>query len=107
MVAAVEQRLAERGWEDGSNIKIEYRRGGGDIPQTMKFATEFVQQGVNVIVTSAFGVVDAKRATSTIPIVSAAYGDAVADGTVKRLARPCGNDLPSSLVYSAANALNC
>jgi putative ABC transport system substrate-binding protein len=46
---------------------------------------------VNVIVTSAFGVVAAKRATSTIPIVSAAYGDAVADGTVKSLARPGGN----------------
>jgi putative ABC transport system substrate-binding protein len=90
-VAAFTQRLSELGWTDGRNIKIEYRWAAGDIPQTTKFATEFVQRGVNVIVTSAFGVVAAKEATSTIPIVSAAYGDAVADGTVKSLARPGGN----------------
>ena len=33
----------------------------------------------------------AKEATSTIPIVSAAYGDAVASGIVKSLSRPGGN----------------
>ena len=33
----------------------------------------------------------AKEATSTIPIVSAAFGDAVANGIVKSLARPGGN----------------
>jgi putative ABC transport system substrate-binding protein len=36
-------------------------------------------------------VVAAKQATSTIPIVSAAFGDAVANGIVKSLARPGGN----------------
>ena len=90
-VAAFTQRLSELGWTDGRNIKIEYRWAAGDVPQTTKFATEFVQQKVDVIVTSAFGVVAAKEATSTIPIVSAAYGDAVANGIVKSLARPGGN----------------
>ncbi len=46
---------------------------------------------MDVIVTSAFGVVAARQATSTIPIVSAAFGDAVAAGIVKSLARPGGN----------------
>src|SRR5450755_3082956 len=87
-VAAFTQRLSELGWTDGRNIKIEYRWAAGDIPQTTKFATEFVQQKVDVIVTSAFGVVAAKEATSTIPIVFAAFGDAVATGIVKSLARP-------------------
>jgi putative tryptophan/tyrosine transport system substrate-binding protein len=90
-VAAFTQRLSELGWTDGRNIKIEYRWAAGDIPQTTKFATEFVQQKVDVIVTSAFGIVAAKDATLTIPIVSAAFGDLVAQGIVKTLARPGGN----------------
>jgi putative ABC transport system substrate-binding protein len=90
-VAAFAQRLSELGWKDGRNIKIEYRWAAGDIRQTTEFAEQFVQQKVDVIVTSAYGVVAAKEATPTIPIVSAAYGDAVADGIVKSLARPGGN----------------
>jgi putative tryptophan/tyrosine transport system substrate-binding protein len=90
-IAAFTRRLSELGWTDGRNIKIEYRWAAGDVPQTTKFAAEFVQEKVDVIVTSAFGVVAAKEATSTIPIVSAAYGDAVAHGIVKSLARPGGN----------------
>ena len=90
-VAVFTQRLSELGWTDGRNIKIEYRWAAGDIRQTTAFVAEFVQQKVDVIVTSAFGVLAAKEATSTIPIVSAAYGDAVASGIIKSLARPGGN----------------
>jgi putative ABC transport system substrate-binding protein len=50
-----------------------------------------VQHKVDIIVTSAYGVVAAKQATSSIPIVFAAYGDAVANGIVESLARPGGN----------------
>ena len=90
-ITAFTQRLSELGWTDGRNIKIAYRWAAGDIRQTREFVAEFVQQKVDVIVTSAFGVRAAKEATSTIPIVSAAYGDAVAGGIVKSLARPGGN----------------
>lgn len=87
-VAAFTQRLSELGWTDGRNVKIEYRWAAGDIRQTTDFAAEFVQQKVDLIVTSASGVVAAKQATSTIPIVFAAYGDAVANGIVGSLAPP-------------------
>jgi putative ABC transport system substrate-binding protein len=90
-VAAFAHRLSELGWTDGRNIKIEYRWAAGDIPRTTTFANEFVQQRVDVIVTSAFGIDAATEATSTIPIVSAAFGDLVAKGIVKSLARPGGN----------------
>src|SRR3954451_22442134 len=68
-VAAFTKRLSELGWMDGRNIKIEYRWAAGDIQQTKDFATEFVQQKVNVIVTSAAGVPVARQATSVIPII--------------------------------------
>jgi putative ABC transport system substrate-binding protein len=90
-VAAFAQRLSELGWTDRRNVKIEYRWAAGDVQQTIQFAAEFVQQRTDVIVTSAFGVQAAKEATSTIPIVSAAFGDVVAAGLVKSLARPGGN----------------
>jgi putative ABC transport system substrate-binding protein len=90
-IAAFARRLSELGWIDGRNIKIEYRWAAGDDRQTKEFAAEFVQQKVDIIVTSAFGVFAAKEATSTIPIVSAAYGDLVAVGIAKSLARPAGN----------------
>ncbi|TMJ51829.1 MAG: ABC transporter substrate-binding protein [Alphaproteobacteria bacterium] len=90
-ITAFTQRLSELGWTDGRNIKIDYRWAAGDIRQTREFVAEFVQQKVDVIVTSAFGVRAAKEATSAIPIVSAAFGDAVAGGIVKSLARPGGN----------------
>jgi len=90
-VKAFAQRLSELGWTDGRNVKIEYRWAAGDPSQTRTFAAEFVQQKVDVIVASAYGVEAAKEATSTIPIVSAAFGDAVTSGLVASLARPGGN----------------
>jgi len=90
-VTAFVERLAKLGWVDGRNIRIEYRWAAGDVRQTIEFATEFVQQKVDVIVTSSYGVLAAKQATSSIPIVFAAYSDAVANGIVESLARPGGN----------------
>jgi len=90
-VAAFAQRLAELGWTEGRNVKIEYRWAAGDTQQMVHFAAEFAEQKVDVIVTSAYGVVAAKQATSVIPIVFAAYGDPVLSGLVESLARPGGN----------------
>ena len=85
------QRLSELGWTEGRNLTIEYRWAAGDSQQTAAIAADFVRRKVDVIVTSAYGTVAAKQATSTIPIVFAAYGDPVAAGLVENLARPGGN----------------
>jgi len=90
-VTAFVERLSKLGWTDGRNVKIEYRWAAGDVQRIAEFAAEFVRLKVDVIVTSAYGVVAAKQATSSIPIVFAAYGDAVANGIVASLARPGGN----------------
>jgi putative ABC transport system substrate-binding protein len=90
-VAAFAKRLAELGWTEGRNVTIEYRWAGGDDRRMADFIAEFVQRKVDVIVSSANGVNFARRATSSIPIVFAAFNDPVASGLAESLARPGGN----------------
>jgi putative tryptophan/tyrosine transport system substrate-binding protein len=90
-VAGYAKRLSELGWTDGRNVTIEYRWAAGDNQRMAEFAAEFVQRKVDVIVTSANGVSLARQATSSIPIVFAAYSDPMASGLVESLARPGGN----------------
>jgi putative ABC transport system substrate-binding protein len=90
-VAGFAKRLSELGWTDGRNVTIEYRWAAGENQQMVKFAAEFVQRKVDVIVTSANGVRVARQATSQIPIVFAAFSDPVATGLIESLARPGGN----------------
>jgi putative tryptophan/tyrosine transport system substrate-binding protein len=90
-VAAFAQRMSELGWTESRNVTIDYRWAGGDNQRMTEFAADFVQHKVNVIVSSANGVTIARQATSSIPIVFAAYSDPVASGLVETLARPGGN----------------
>ena len=64
----------------------------GDTPGT-RLAAELVRLKVDVVVAAnAAALSSLKRATTTIPIVVAAYGgDLVADGIVASFARPGGN----------------
>jgi putative tryptophan/tyrosine transport system substrate-binding protein len=90
-VAAYAQRLSELGWTEGRNVTIEYRWAAGDNQRMVEFAAEFVQRKVDVIVSSANGVLIARKATSSIPIVFAAFSDPVATGLAESLSRPGGN----------------
>jgi putative ABC transport system substrate-binding protein len=90
-VAAYAQRLSELGWTEGRNLTIEYRWASGDNQRMVEFAAEFVQRKVDVIVSSAYGVLIARQATPNIPIVFAALSDPVALGLAESLSRPGGN----------------
>jgi putative ABC transport system substrate-binding protein len=91
-VGAFVQRLRELGWIDGHNIAIEYRWGEGRDDLYAAFAAEFIQRGVDVIVTGGTTpTMSVKKATSTIPIVFASAGDPVQTGLVASLAHPGGN----------------
>ena len=90
-VAAFAQRMSELGWTEGRNITFEYRWAVGDNQRMTEIAAEFVQRKVDAIVSSANGVNVARQATSSIPIVFAAYSDPVASGLTESLARPGGN----------------
>jgi putative tryptophan/tyrosine transport system substrate-binding protein len=90
-VSAFVRRLSELGWIEGRTVAIEHRWAEGRNERMAEFAAEFVRLKVDVIVTSGYGAVAARQATSIVPIVFAAYGDPVADGIVASLARPGAN----------------
>src|SRR5262249_50015038 len=90
-VAAFVQRLHELGWVEGRNVAIEYRWAEGRSERFAEIAAEFVRLKVDVIVTVGGAVLDAKRATSVIPIVFAVASNPVGGGLVASLARPAGN----------------
>ena len=89
---AFRQGLRELGYIDGKNISIERRYAEGKRDRFPRLAAELVELKVDVILTAGeFGVMAAKNATSTIPIVFAVTEDAVESGLVSSLARPGGN----------------
>ena len=84
--------LRDFGYMEGKNIVIEYRWAEGNYARLPELAAELVRSKVDVIVTHGTpGTRAAKGATTTIPIVMAISGDAVATGLVVSLPRPGGN----------------
>lgn len=98
--------LAEGGYRDGKNVSIEFRSAEGQDDRLSALAVQFVQQPVNVIVTTGTktSALAAKNATSTIPIVFLIGSDPVAEGLVASLARPGGNLTGVTLLSADLNA---
>jgi putative ABC transport system substrate-binding protein len=91
-LSAFTQALAGLGWTDGRNVRIDLRRGGGDINRSRAFAQELVGLQPDIIVTAGTpATVAVQRETRTIPIVFAGVTDPVAQRIVVRLDRPTGN----------------
>jgi putative ABC transport system substrate-binding protein len=91
-VSAFAQALADVGWTDGRNVRIDLRWGGGDANRMRALAQELVGLQPDVILAnSAAATAALQRETRTIPIVFASAGDPVAIGIVPRLDRPGGN----------------
>ena len=89
---ALRAGLAALGYLDGYGTVIEIRSADGKSERLPQLATELVGLNVDVIVAAGTPAIRAcKQATSTIPIVIAAVGDAVGGGLVANLARPGGN----------------
>jgi putative ABC transport system substrate-binding protein len=91
-LSAFTQALADLGWADGRNVRMDVRWGGGDINRIRAFAQELVGLQPDVILTNTTApIVALQRETRTIPIVFASVADPVASGIVARLDRPSGN----------------
>jgi ABC-type uncharacterized transport system substrate-binding protein len=91
-VSAVNGRLKELGWTDGSNVRIDDRWTSGNAALTRAQAAELVSLKPDVILGVSTPVAAALLAeTSTVPIVFVQVIDPVAAGFVVSLARPGGN----------------
>jgi putative ABC transport system substrate-binding protein len=92
VVSAFTQALANLGWTDGRNVRMDLRYAGGDINRIREVANELVGLQPDIILAGGSTVTVAlQRETRTIPIVFASLADPVASGIVARLDRPSGN----------------
>src|SRR5947207_10316477 len=86
------QGLAELGWVEGRNLRMEVRWGRGDIDRIRTFAKELVALQPDVILAHGTPVTAALHGeTRTIPIVFVTVSDPVGDGFVAGLPHPGGN----------------
>jgi putative ABC transport system substrate-binding protein len=91
-ISAFTQALADLGWTEGRNVRMDIRWGGGDTNRIPALVQELVGLQPDIILTNGtFPTVAVQRETQTIPIVFANGTDPVASGIVARLDRPSGN----------------
>ena len=89
---ALKRGLRERGYIEGTNLRLDYRSADGDAERFPELAKGLAASGVDLIVTRGTPAARAaKEATTTIPIVMAAIGEPLNVGVVASLARPGGN----------------
>src|SRR5882672_5737518 len=78
---AMREGLADLGWIEGRNLKIDERFAAADFSRIRAYAAELVALAPDVLITPAAATTRAlQQATQTIPIVFAGGGDATANG---------------------------
>jgi putative ABC transport system substrate-binding protein len=103
--SAFTQALADLGWTDGGNLRMDLRwyGGGGDTNRTRALAQELVGLQPDIIMTNASpATIAVQRETQMIPIVFTSVSEPVDRGFVAALNQPGGNitgfaDLEASL----------
>jgi putative ABC transport system substrate-binding protein len=91
-ITAFLQELAQLGWIDGRNVRIDTRWGVADADRIRKYAAELVALAPDVILAnSSAALAPLLQATRTVPIVFTTVADPAGAGYVDSLARPGGN----------------
>jgi putative ABC transport system substrate-binding protein len=89
---AFQEELQRLGWEQGRNVRIEYRSTGSDLNRLRTAAAELVRMTPDVLFAAATpALVALNRETRSLPIVFVQVSDPVKLGFVASLARPSGN----------------
>jgi putative tryptophan/tyrosine transport system substrate-binding protein len=92
LITAFRERLAQLGWVDSRNLRIDYRWASGDADRISAFAKELVELSPDIIVGYATpSVVALQHETNSIPIVFLSVTDPLGQGLVASLAHPGGN----------------
>src|SRR5215470_17200178 len=91
-MAALREGLAQRGWSEGRNLRIDFRWAGADPDRIRALAHELVATAPEAIFAHTTpATARLMQATHSIPIVFASVSDPVGDGIVLSFARPGGN----------------
>src|SRR5499427_2663325 len=91
-ILAFTQALAQSGWIDGRNARIDIRWGAGDPEHIRRYAAELVALAPGVILAvSSAATGPLLQATRTVPVVFVEVAEPVGAGFVETLARPGGN----------------
>jgi putative ABC transport system substrate-binding protein len=95
--------LRDGGFNEGTNVKIEYRWADGDFTRLPAMAKELAGMPLAVLVAVGGNpsVMAAKAATSTIPMVFAMSEDPIKSGLAKSFNRPGGNATGVSVLATA------
>jgi len=89
---AFRQGLADLGWVEGRNLRLDVRWPGPHVAARQSHARELVTLAPEVILVQGTAATQALRdATRTVPIVFVNLSDPVASGVVSNLARPEAN----------------
>ena len=84
--------LAERGWVEGRNLRLDFRYAEGDASRYRPLAVELLGQKPDVFVAGFESIArEATGLTKTVPVVFAIGFDPVGNGLVQSFARPGGN----------------
>ena len=84
--------MRKLGYTPGKDYILEERFAAGDVPLLRSQLAELLKAHVKLIVaTGSVAVLEARQATSTVPIVSAVSSDPIGQGLAKTLAQPGGN----------------
>ena len=91
-LTAFKQRLHELGWDEGRNVRLDYRFTG-QVPERIRAGTdELTALTPDIIVVWANpAAAIVQKTTQTIPIVFVSVSDPVGGGFVTNLAHPGGN----------------
>ena len=102
LVSEFRGALANAGWKEGGNLRIELRWGGGDADRIGDAARELVALRPDAILAQTTPVATAlARETRAIPIVFVTVSDPVGSGLASGLAHPGGNITGFTFVESS------